>query len=448
MSQSQSQSQPRHNQNADVDHDDDKDSEFAKFDRAHYKPGPVSSRRDQTDSDSDNDNDDGDDSSSSNPHNSGVPDSLVVIQRIEEWILETVVDQLEIFKPPQIGTKNFLHNMHCRSLTSVLLAASFCHTLLLSRRTTTTREVFYHFVTHFRSQKECDAAIWDLASILVVPRSSLGLAASPKGWFCGCIDVYDPHGDLVTNGRALGVHGLPITSDMEDTHAQVTSHDAECILVIEKEGVYIRLSEDKFFLNNYPSILVTGKGFPDVATRRWVQFLQNKLKLPVYGLCDCNPYGISVLHTYQYDQVQRPQQRAAQAAAQDTTTSRPLLDMEWIGLLPSDLDGLDLPATCKQQMTDMDYKKLKSLMTETHPFHQRGRVQGQRMEEMELMQENDYKVELEALNWKGMDFLCQFVHSKLTLLREEDQRESGETDDDGIRASQEEEAYDDHRDII
>jgi meiotic recombination protein SPO11 len=58
---------------------------------------------------------------------------------------------------------------------------SFIHSLLLSNRTTTTREVYYVFVTHFRNQKECDSAILDVARCLGVPRRALGLSASPKG---------------------------------------------------------------------------------------------------------------------------------------------------------------------------------------------------------------------------------------------------------------------------
>ncbi len=47
-------------------------------------------------------------------------------------------------------------------------------------------------------------------------------------------------------------------------------------------------------------ILVTGKGFPDLATRALVHTLYNELKIPVLGLCDGNPYGISVLALYRF----------------------------------------------------------------------------------------------------------------------------------------------------
>lgn len=68
-----------------------------------------------------------------------------------------------------------------RTFTSITKVMAFIHQLLLSNRTTTTREVYYVFVTHFRNQKECDGAILDVANILNVPRRALGLSASPKG---------------------------------------------------------------------------------------------------------------------------------------------------------------------------------------------------------------------------------------------------------------------------
>mgnify|MGYP005681066873 CR=1 FL=1 len=294
-----------------------------------------------------------------------------VIEKIEELILQTVIEPLIEEEPgpflPEIDVDNpkthfkrklsFHHLTQARSLTSILMVASFCHDLLAPssqsvmnneddnneedsdddddvdiedgnyyhrrrqngrrrRRTTTTREVYYFFVTHFRDQRECDKAIWDLVSILNLPsRQSLGLVASPKGWFCGSIDVYNGHtNELKFNGRELDTHGMAITPSTYDNdyttynNSKPTNNDrdpmddddnngngngndniriesdARCILVIEKEGVYTRLSEDKFFLNYLPCILVTGKGFPDIATRRWVRRMQKTLKIPVYGL--------------------------------------------------------------------------------------------------------------------------------------------------------------------
>ncbi len=77
--------------------------------------------------------------------------------------------------------KQFANISQCRSFTNSVLILSFVQKLLLSNRTTTNREVYYFFITHFRNQRECDSAISDVCSLLSVQRISLGLTASPKG---------------------------------------------------------------------------------------------------------------------------------------------------------------------------------------------------------------------------------------------------------------------------
>jgi meiotic recombination protein SPO11 len=50
--------------------------------------------------------------------------------------------------------------------------------------------------------------------------------------------------------------------------AQVSNiaSDALFILLVEKDAAFMRLAEDRFY-NDYPSIIITAKGQPDVATR-------------------------------------------------------------------------------------------------------------------------------------------------------------------------------------
>ena len=355
-----------------------------------------------------------------------------VIGQIEEFIIRSVLEPLERGDTPQVDEpkRSFSHSMHCRSLTSLFMVADFCHDLLKSGRTTTIREVYYFYVTFFRNQQESDNAIRDLASCLSVSRSALGLVASPRGWFCGCIDLYcqrdnsDNNGEMeggqelvpILNGRELDSHGMAITLQLKTQI--VRSPDAKCILVIEKEGIYHRLSEDKFFLKYYPCILVTGKGVPDLATKSWVQHLQQSLKLPVYGLCDCNPYGISVLQTFQYQGLARSH-RAGTNNNNNNTRNRRQFDLKWMGLRPSQVEELDLPARVYQELTDHDKKRLDSLKAGTNPFCQMGNAE-RRIQELDKF---EFKVELEALYWKGFGFLSQWVHSNLMLHEKEVQEQ-------------------------
>uniref|UniRef100_A0A7S2UM25 DNA topoisomerase (ATP-hydrolyzing) n=1 Tax=Attheya septentrionalis TaxID=420275 RepID=A0A7S2UM25_9STRA len=389
--------------------------------------------------------------------NSVAPEA--VIARIE-YITTRVLDQLNEPKEPYFGstyiqemlsiegilqdeetdvvalTKKF-NLMQCRSFTSVLLVLSFVHALLLSNRTTTTREVYYYFVTHFRTQRECDVAIMEAASLLRVPRVSLGLAASPKGWFCGCLRITRPetgqncgegsvHETVIDGSSLSSVQGLPITREWIDRSSddhraqafQIVSQHAKCILVIEKEGVYNRLSEDRFF-ERYPCILVTGKGFPDLATRALVHSLHHELQLPVYGLCDCNPYGVGVLQTYQ---------RGSTKMGLDGG-SRYTVPIQWIGLRPSQVASMkaDLPRDVYQSLTELDERRIESLCRETSPFT--NVLNGyERRDELRCMAKAGYKVELEALHWLGMDFMCDWLEE--ILVRHENGTNNDDTDEE------------------
>ena len=42
---------------------------------------------------------------------------------------------------------------------------------------------------------------------------------------------------------------------------------AEFILLIEKDAAFMRLAEDRFY-NQFPCVIISGKGQPDVATRK------------------------------------------------------------------------------------------------------------------------------------------------------------------------------------
>ncbi|GAX26750.1 hypothetical protein FisN_2Hh300 [Fistulifera solaris] len=79
-----------------------------------------------------------------------------VISRIES-LIHDIVNQLDENRLPALEgngiAKAFGQWNQCRSFTNIVLVLSYCHALLLANRTTTTREVYYFYVTHFRSHK-------------------------------------------------------------------------------------------------------------------------------------------------------------------------------------------------------------------------------------------------------------------------------------------------------
>jgi hypothetical protein len=77
---------------------------------------------------------------------------------------------------------------------------------------------------------------------------------------------------------------------------------------------------------------------------------------------------------------------------------------------------------------------LDTLLDDDHPFCRQGWNPEQRRKD--LMAMNQYKVELEALHFKGMDFLSKFV---LTIIQAQEEAEQysridQEEDDDSVPA--------------
>ena len=94
---------------------------------------------------------------------------------------------------------------------------------------------------------------------------------------------------------------------------------------------------------------------------------------------------------------------------------------------------MNLPANVFQELTNNDKKRLDSLLvpskskSRTTPknktsksFAERGGWnKEERVRELQAMYK--YKVELEALHWKGMDYMCKFVYD--TILGHEKKQE-------------------------
>lgn len=219
------------------------------------------------------------------------------------------------------------------------------------------------------------------------------------GWFCGSLEII--RNGNITDAQALSsIQGLPITREWFDWKQLFQMRTtARFILVVEKEGIYNRLSEDRLF-ERIPCILVTGKGFPDLATRAFVSSLYQEFHLPVFGISDCNPYGVAVLWTYC---------KGSKRLGVDGD-DRYGVPIQWLGLRPTQVEELrreqKLPSDVYQQLTKVDRNKVESFCDESHDFHASGT---RRMEELLMMQKSGYKVELEALQWMGMNYICDWL---------------------------------------
>ena len=96
---------------------------------------------------------------------------------------------------------------------------------------------------------------------------------------------------------------VPSLKDM----LSVDMRKARWILVIEKEATFRSIAASGFWTTIASNgIIVTGKGYPDIATRALLRFLstaspQNDFcSPPVYGLMDFDPDGMAMLSVYKH----------------------------------------------------------------------------------------------------------------------------------------------------
>ena len=308
--------------------------------------------------------------------------------------------------------RNFLNDTQSRTFTSIVRVMEIVYRLLAANQCTTLRALYYALQSYFRNQEESNQAIVAVCKILKVSRHSLGIIASPKGLFCGSIEITRKgirSGHEVNHyfdGSTMEKEGILITSEWigwydngkskDGIDIQIVSKNARVILVIEHEGVFRRLAACRIF-DRYPCILVTGKGNPDVATRALVYTLHRELGIPVVGLCDCDPFGVSLLSTY-YD--------AGESLGIDGG-QRFSVPIMWIGLRPFVVDQIksNLPPDQLQPLTDKDQKKIDVLL--------RRDADGFVTDEVKLgvqhMRDLGVKVNLDALHWLGQDYMANWI---------------------------------------
>lgn len=258
----------------------------------------------------------------------------------------------------------------------------------------TKREIYYNDVKLFEKQNESDKILEDVATLLQIERNSLNVVASAKGSVVGRL-TFQEGGDEI-DCRKMGNGGKSITP-MIDTISNIES-DAEFILVIEKDAAFLRLSEDKFY-DEYPSILITGKGFPDIATRMFLKKIEKELELPVLSLVDSDAYGTHIQLIYA-------------VGSKSMSYQTPFLtvpEIKWLGVRPSDLDEYNIPRSVRLPMDESDIKRAKNLLDEKF-IQERPEYK----KELKLMLDREEKAEIQALASKGFRYLSEeYLPTKL-----------------------------------
>src|SRR5262245_2769528 len=140
-----------------------------------------------------------------------------------------------------------------KAYMQTMLVASGTKKLLTQGKTTSLRGLFYmlkHTIdgtkeNTFDDQEQCDPIVEDIEVLLNALREELHLYASNRGTMVGPITLVDS-GDTIDCSR-MGSGGYSIPSIVEPEVIQFVECDAKFILHVEKDTVWRRFNEGKFW---------------------------------------------------------------------------------------------------------------------------------------------------------------------------------------------------------
>jgi len=241
----------------------------------------------------------------------------------------------------------------------------------------------------FADQDESDGVLEDLEVSLGALREELHIFAKKKGTMIGNITIIDS-GDEI-DCRRMGSGGYAIPSIVEPDVIEFKKCDAKFVLHVEKDTVWGRFNEDKFW-QEHNCILTEGGGQPSRGVRRLLQRLNNELGLPIYCLLDCDPWGHYIFSVIK--------QGSISLAFESNRLAIP--DAKFIGIRSKDFVECELTDDVIIEMNDNDTKRANEI--KSYPWFE-GHKGWQR--EIDGMLKNGFKMEVESLITKDISYVTE-----------------------------------------
>ncbi len=284
-----------------------------------------------------------------------------------------------------------------KSFMQTVLVASGAKQLIEMGKTTSIRGLYY-MLKHdikptkeptFHDQGECDPIIEDCEVLLDSLREELHLFADKRGDMVGNLTILD-NGDEIDCSR-MGSGGYAIPSIVEPNVIQFKKCTAKFVLHVEKNTVWQRFNEDKFW-KKHNCILMHGAGQPPRGVRRLLNRIHNELHLPIYCLLDNDPWGY-----YIYSVIK---QGSINLAYESKRMAIP--DALFIGVRSRDFERCKLSDSVKISLNDTDKKRAKQIME--YPWFAKKK---EWQKEIEMMLKNGFKLEVEALISRSISYMSE-----------------------------------------
>ncbi|CAN1135758.1 Meiotic recombination protein SPO11-1 [Linum perenne] len=331
---------------------------------------------------------------------------------------------------------------HAHRIDVLLRVLLIVQKLLQENRHGSKRDIYYMHPSVFSEQSIVDRAINDICILLQCSRHNLNVVSVANGLVMGWVRFVEAGMKFdCINSLSKVRMAIPIPVYVEEVRGisfimpnsiNIVSV-AKYILIVEKESVFQRLANDHFCEANrcivitvgtYPHspplaeyftcsdeidcfLYFVGKRLSRYSYKksttsgsRFLRLLMEKLRLPVYCLVDCDPYGFDILTTYRFGSMQM---------AYDAKFLR-LKGIHWLGAFPSDVGRYEVPEQCLLPLTTEDKRRTEKMLLRCYLEKQ---VPEWRWE-LEMMLQRGVKYEIEALAAHSLSFLSQqYIPSKI-----------------------------------
>ncbi len=291
-----------------------------------------------------------------------------------------------------------------KSYMQTVLVGSGCKQLIEQGKSTSIRGLYYllkHTIEGtkeetFDDQAECDPIIEDVEVMLDTLREELHLYAQKRGEMVGRITIVDKGDEIDCSRMGSGGYGIP--SIVEPDIIQFKKYEADFILHVEKDTVWQRFNEDRFWEKNR-CILTHGSGQPPRGVRRMLNRLHDELKLPIYCLLDNDPWGY-----YIYSVIK---QGSINLAYESRRMAIP--DARFLGLRSIDFERCQLTPSVQIKLNEQDIKRAKQIRE--YPWFQKKKAW---QNEIDRMLKNGFKLEVESLISKDISYVTEeYVPARL-----------------------------------
>ena len=302
--------------------------------------------------------------------------------------------------------RKFVNVGQARKFMQTVAIASKCKKFLKEDAHTSIRGLFYQLKFSlgenldeelFSEQSESNPLVEDLEVALHVKREDLNLNTDRKGVVAGPLTLRDKFGgtediiDCTKQGRS----GWMIPSDV-DNGMDLVDVDADYVLVVEKDAMWQRLNEDKFWKKEN-CILITPKGQASRGCRRLIRRLASR-KLPIYCFTDCDAWG-----WYIYWAIKAGSMNLAYLGNDIATP-----EARFVGVTMRDIKDYDFLGQLTINAKEVDIKRAEEMLS--YDWIQRHKDW---VEELKTVLKTKKKIEQDALQGPRLSFVGDYLREKI-----------------------------------